>query len=177
MLMQDPDTGASRGYLVLYHDPDIPAIVIPPAPHDDCLESNIFEDGNWYYQGILPVAASVSLAGPVPATPAAASVPLTFTAGFGLASVTTPAAASVPASPEAGFALLAPVTRSAVASIPASPEAGSDLAPPVTSPAAVSVPVILTPGIAEPTHHLDNCHEARVIGQMMYDVINVSLSN
>jgi imidazole glycerol phosphate synthase subunit HisF len=47
----------------------------------------------------------------------------------------------------------------------------------VTSPAAVSVPVILTPGIAEPTHYLDNIHEARVIGQMMYDVINVSLSN
>ena len=137
--MQDPDTGASRGYLVLYHDPDIPAIVIQPAPHDYYLESNIFEVGNWYYQGILPVAASVSLAGPVPATPAAASVPLTFTAGFGLASVTTPAAASVPASPEAGF----------------------DLAPPVTTPAAVSVPVILTPGIAEPTHHLDNFHEAR----------------
>lgn len=174
MLMQDPVTGEPRGYLLLYHDPDIPAIVIPPAPHDDCLESNIFEDDSWYYQGTLPpstpgpgvrdqvqapVAASAAPAAvrsPVPATPAAASVPATLTAGFALAPLTIPAVASVPASPEASFALA-----------------------PVTTPAAVSVPVILTPGssaFAE-LSHLDNVHEARVIGQMMFDVINVSLSN
>ena len=154
-------------------------------------ESNIFEDDSWYYQGTLPpstpgpgvrdqvqapVAASAAPAAvpsPVPATPAAASVPATLTAGFALAPLTIPAVASVPASPEASFAL-APVTTPAAASV----AAGSVLTT-VATPAAASVPVILTPGssaFAE-ISHLDNVHEARVIGQMMFDVINVSLSN